>query len=202
MLKIFHNKFQVRGRRYIHSNFYQFHRFRYAKQEFVEHLLQKEQIPVELAIHKLHKNWSFAEKKGYSGVATFSKIKPKKVKTGIGKKKFDSELDSEELIVIKEDDSNRIRAQLIKKEGEQILYCESNMRREKEMSMKSRFEKRFEAALESIKSSLSKTRGKKNYNAIMERIGRAREKNKLVSLFLSRPGLFITHPMGHLNYPL
>jgi len=101
----------------------------------------------------------------------------------VSKKKFDSELDGEELIVIKEDKASRIRAQLIKKEGEQILYCESNMRREKEMSMKSRFEKRFETALENIKSSLSKPNGKKNYKSIMERIGRAREKNKLVSHF-------------------
>jgi len=35
--------------------------------------------------------WSSAERKGYSGVATFTKEKPKEVKTGFGIKKFDSE---------------------------------------------------------------------------------------------------------------
>lgn len=53
--------------------------------------LQAEQIPSEIEEIKLYKNWSFAEKKGYSGVATFSKIQPKKIKTGIGIKEFDSE---------------------------------------------------------------------------------------------------------------
>jgi len=35
--------------------------------------------------------WSSAEKKGYSGVATFTKVKPKSVKVGLGIEKFDSE---------------------------------------------------------------------------------------------------------------
>lgn len=35
--------------------------------------------------------FSSAEKKGYSGVVTYTKIKPKNVSTGIGIKKFDSE---------------------------------------------------------------------------------------------------------------
>jgi len=35
--------------------------------------------------------WSAAEKKGYSGVAVFTKIKPKSVTEGLGKKEFDTE---------------------------------------------------------------------------------------------------------------
>lgn len=35
--------------------------------------------------------WSSAEKKGYSGVSVFTKIKPRKVTTVIGKKEFDRE---------------------------------------------------------------------------------------------------------------
>lgn len=38
-----------------------------------------------------YSNFSFAEKKGYSGVATYSKEKPISVKYGIGIEKFDSE---------------------------------------------------------------------------------------------------------------
>ena len=53
--------------------------------------LQADQIPSEIEKIKLYKNWSFAEKKGYSGVATFSKIQPTNIKTGIDIKEFDSE---------------------------------------------------------------------------------------------------------------
>jgi len=35
--------------------------------------------------------FSWAEKKGYSGVVTYTKLKPVKVQQGIGKKEFDSE---------------------------------------------------------------------------------------------------------------
>jgi exodeoxyribonuclease-3 len=38
-----------------------------------------------------HVFWNPAEKKGYSGVATFSKKKPVTVKTGFGREEFDSE---------------------------------------------------------------------------------------------------------------
>jgi exodeoxyribonuclease-3 len=52
----------------------------------------EEQVPNEL--HDLdgyYKYYSSAERKGYSGVATFSKIKPARVMTGIDIPKFDSE---------------------------------------------------------------------------------------------------------------
>ena len=38
-----------------------------------------------------HSGWNSAEKKGYSGVVTFSRKKPIKVHYGMGVKKFDSE---------------------------------------------------------------------------------------------------------------
>jgi exodeoxyribonuclease-3 len=38
-----------------------------------------------------HIYWKSAEKKGYSGVATYTKVKPTDVKTGFGIEKFDSE---------------------------------------------------------------------------------------------------------------
>jgi len=53
--------------------------------------LQANQIPPEIEKIPLYKNWSFATKKGYSGVATFSKIQPMNIKTGIDIKEFDSE---------------------------------------------------------------------------------------------------------------
>jgi exodeoxyribonuclease III len=46
--------------------------------------LQEEQIPAEiLALEDYHLYWSCAEKKGYSGTAVFSKIKPESVITGL-----------------------------------------------------------------------------------------------------------------------
>jgi exodeoxyribonuclease III len=46
--------------------------------------LQREQIPEEISkLGGYHQYWSFAEKKGYSGVLLLSKIKPLKVEYGI-----------------------------------------------------------------------------------------------------------------------
>lgn len=52
--------------------------------------------PSQLEASLLHPSgyqvyWSSAERKGYSGVATFTKQKPKDVKMGFGVKRFDSE---------------------------------------------------------------------------------------------------------------
>jgi exodeoxyribonuclease III len=52
----------------------------------------KEQLPDDLLNVKGYKSYfSSAERKGYSGTATYTKINPVKVDNGIGIKKFDSE---------------------------------------------------------------------------------------------------------------
>lgn len=51
--------------------------------------LQKGQI--EMDIPGYEEYWDYAEKKGYSGTATFSKIKPISVKTGLEEEKFSKE---------------------------------------------------------------------------------------------------------------
>ena len=52
----------------------------------------KEQIPAEIYEHKgYHCFWNPAEKKGYSGVALWSKSKPLEVNYGLGNPKFDLE---------------------------------------------------------------------------------------------------------------
>ena len=54
--------------------------------------LQKEQLTDEmLNVNGYYSHFSFAKRKGYSGVATYSKEKPITVKHGIGIEKFDSE---------------------------------------------------------------------------------------------------------------
>lgn len=52
----------------------------------------EEQFPEELLeIPHYHKYFSTAEKKGYSGVALFTRIQPVKVETGFGIQRFDNE---------------------------------------------------------------------------------------------------------------
>ncbi|MGN0177652.1 MAG: exodeoxyribonuclease III [Methanobrevibacter sp.] len=52
----------------------------------------QEQIPKKLSnIEGFHQSFNEAEKKGYSGVATYSKIKPLDVVKGLGVKELDSE---------------------------------------------------------------------------------------------------------------
>ncbi|MDD3224976.1 MAG: exodeoxyribonuclease III [Clostridium sp.] len=54
--------------------------------------IQPEKLTDKLKdIKDYYSNFSYAEKKGYSGVATYSKLKPISVKHGIGIEKFDSE---------------------------------------------------------------------------------------------------------------
>ncbi len=54
--------------------------------------LQQEQIPVEINdLEGYHKYWNFAERKGYSGVAIFTKTEPKNVEYSIGDADFDTE---------------------------------------------------------------------------------------------------------------
>ena len=49
--------------------------------------LQEGQIDLELPDY--YQYWNYAEKKGYSGTAVFTKIKPLSVKNGIGVDEFD-----------------------------------------------------------------------------------------------------------------
>ncbi|MBN2830150.1 MAG: exodeoxyribonuclease III [Candidatus Cloacimonetes bacterium] len=54
--------------------------------------LQKDQIPEELdELTEYCSHWDFAEKKGYSGVATFSKLKPISTTTSINAPEFETE---------------------------------------------------------------------------------------------------------------
>jgi len=47
-----------------------------------------------------------------------------------------SVLNSDDMLTIKQDNSNKVEAQLIKTDGEHILYCKSFLKQQKEQSMK------------------------------------------------------------------
>ena len=59
---------------------------------FQETKLQENQVPDALkTLHGYHIAWNFADKKGYSGVATFSRERPLRIEHGIGSERFDKE---------------------------------------------------------------------------------------------------------------
>lgn len=53
--------------------------------------LQKGQVNLDTLLDGYHQYWNYAEKKGYSGVALFSKEKPVSVSLGMGKEEHDTE---------------------------------------------------------------------------------------------------------------
>ncbi|OPX39931.1 MAG: hypothetical protein B1H11_01595 [Desulfobacteraceae bacterium 4484_190.1] len=67
--------------------------------------------------------------------------------------------------------------------SEVFLYCESPGLYQKEKSVKNRFRMRFEQDLQRLADSLEKKGGIKKYEKVLERIGRLKEKYRLVARF-------------------
>jgi transposase len=93
-----------------------------------------------------------------------------------GNKIFENTL-SEGFVTIKEDEKNRIEVKLKKMESESILFCKSKMKALKEKKMLESFRKRFETGLIMLKETIKKKKGSKNYDKIIERIGRLKERS-------------------------
>lgn len=70
----------------------------------------------------------------------------------------------------------RIQREISEDGTEVRLYCHSQGRQEKESAMTKRFMERFETGLAKVSAGLSKPRGEKNLNKLLERIGRLKEK--------------------------
>jgi len=90
------------------------------------------------------------------------------------------------MIAVKEDKKSNtviVQAGLAKNEeaDELELYCHSVDKEKKEESIKSRFQERFEAGLLKADNALHVRNGIKRYDKVLERIGRLKEKYKLVS---------------------
>jgi transposase len=83
-----------------------------------------------------------------------------------------------EAVLIKDLPNQQIRVQRICNEqtGEVELYCHSQAREEKERAMHSQFAERFEAALQSLADGLPKKGATKQYDKVLQRIGRLKEK--------------------------
>jgi transposase len=87
-----------------------------------------------------------------------------------------SALNSDDMLTIKQDHSNKVQAQLIKADGEQILYCQSFLKRQKEQSMKRLIQQRFEHDLNMVAAAVTKKGGTKKYEKVLQRIGRLQQK--------------------------
>jgi hypothetical protein len=87
-----------------------------------------------------------------------------------------SKINKDDLLTIKQDKNNTVRVQLIKADGENILYCKSFLKGKKEEAMRTLFQDRFERGLKEIEASLSKKGGTKKYEKVLERIGRLKER--------------------------
>ena len=78
---------------------------------------------------------------------------------------------------------NNVKAALIKSTGseERWLYCESEAKEAVASQMKTAFKKRFEDDLNLVQVAIAKSKGKKIYSKILERIGRLKQKHKQIS---------------------
>jgi len=90
------------------------------------------------------------------------------------------------MIAVKKDDKTNtvfVQAGLAKNQetDELELYCHSIDKEKKEESIKTKFQQRFEAELLKARNALDLRNGTKHYDKVVERIGRLKEKYKLVS---------------------
>jgi len=85
--------------------------------------------------------------------------------------------------LIKDDGQVRIEGLRLPQEGETLLFCHSSGREAKEAGIRSRFQSRFEEALQGISDSLQKPRGRRCYESVMMRLGRLRERYPTLAQF-------------------
>lgn len=93
-------------------------------------------------------------------------------------------LDLEGELVSVGDLKDLVKAALIKSEDdseEKWLYCESEAKAAVASQMKLSFKKRFEEDLQKLMNGLTKSKGRKKYPKVLERIGRLKEKHKYIS---------------------
>ncbi|MBW2135866.1 MAG: IS1634 family transposase [Deltaproteobacteria bacterium] len=93
------------------------------------------------------------------------------------------EIPQEGLVVIKETDATTIQVKRLDQDGEILLYCHSSARARKEAAMRTRMQQRFEEGLQKLAAGLTMPRGCKNYDKILGRLGRLRERYPTVAPF-------------------
>jgi len=86
--------------------------------------------------------------------------------------------DAGQATLVKDDGKNRVHVQRVVDDttGEVRLYCHSSQREEKERAMQGRFSERLEAALQTLADGLAKKRRVKQYDKVLIRIGRLKQR--------------------------
>ena len=79
--------------------------------------------------------------------------------------------------------SREVKVAFIKsnEEEEKWLYCESEAKEAVAFAMKTRYQERFEADLKKLNEGIQKPLGRKKYPKVLERVGRLKEKHKVIS---------------------
>jgi hypothetical protein len=90
---------------------------------------------------------------------------------------------ADRLVVLRKDEDRRLQVQKQILNGEVRLFCQSAGCQQKVASIRSRMPQRFEAGLEAIAASLKKPNGIKDYDRIMIRLGRLKEKYPAAARF-------------------
>lgn len=94
-----------------------------------------------------------------------------------------SELHPDQLITVKQDKHNKVEVELIDQDGERILFCKSKLKTAKEQSMKQYFQEHFEQDIKQIALALHKKNCMKNYDKVMQRIGRLKQKYSRIAAY-------------------
>jgi len=95
----------------------------------------------------------------------------------------EDQIDSENLVKVKETKENQVEVQLFESESENVLYCRSFLKGKKERSMLDNYRRKFEAEMQTAKSALDKKRGTRKYDKVLERIGRIKERNSSIARY-------------------
>jgi transposase len=85
-----------------------------------------------------------------------------------------------EMVTVREDNRRCIRAGIIRTD-EATLVCHSTDKEIKETGITNRFQQRFEEELTKVHNALSKKRGTKKYDKVIEKIGRLKERYKKIA---------------------
>jgi len=88
------------------------------------------------------------------------------------------DFDEEKATLIKDIPGQSVKVQkvIVEETGEVELYCHSQLREKKEQAMQDSFSEKYETALTSLHTGLSKKGTTKNYEKVLERLGRIKEK--------------------------
>ncbi len=116
-----------------------------------------------------------------AGIATESNVKGLKEQSYpyiVVSRRKHCQFNKEEAVTVKEEGSYVVQIQRVenKENGEVELYCHSTQREKKDQGIQDRFQNIFEESLKDLKKGLNKKYCVKNYEKVLIKIGRLKEK--------------------------